>query len=133
MRILAVVWLGVAFWTSSAVADECSDSKTQYDFNVCSAKELQRSEHELDGLYREIRDRLQNSPALTDALETAQTAWFAFRDAECLFATANISSGSVYPMVSGNCRKKLTRARIESLKSYLQCTEGDPSCPVPSR
>lgn len=131
--MLAVVSLGVAFWTSSAVADECSNPKTQSELNTCSAKELQRSEHELDDVYREIRDRLQNSPAVTDALETAETAWIAFRDAECLFATANTSGGSVYPMAAGNCREMLTRARIASLNSYLHCKEGDLSCPVPSR
>jgi uncharacterized protein YecT (DUF1311 family) len=133
MRILAVVSLGVAFWTSSAVADECSDPKTQSEFNICSAKDLQRSEHELDDLYSEIKDRLQNSPALSDELETAEAAWIAFRGAECSFATANTSSGSAYPMVRSNCRKTLTDARIESLKSYLRCPEGDLSCPVPSR
>lgn len=111
MRILAVVSLGVAFWTSNAVADECSDAKTQYESNVCSANELHQSERELDDVYRKIRDLLQNNPALDDAFESAEAARVAFRDAECLFATANFSSGTVYPLASAGCRSKLTRAR----------------------
>ncbi|TIN07752.1 MAG: urease-associated protein, partial [Mesorhizobium sp.] len=37
----------------------------------------------------------------------------------------------VYPLVHSNCTTAVTKARVETLKTYLKCEEGDLSCPVP--
>jgi uncharacterized protein YecT (DUF1311 family) len=62
----------------------------------------------------------------------AQRARIAFRDAECDFSTADSQGGSIHPMLVSGCLQGLTEALAEQLGSYLECEEGDMSCPEPA-
>jgi uncharacterized protein YecT (DUF1311 family) len=42
-----------------------------------------------------------------------------------------VDGGSVYPLIYSNCLTEVTKVRVEALKQYLKCQEGDMSCPVP--
>jgi len=94
--------------------------------------DLQKADAELNASYRQIRERLKGDAAKTDLLAKAERAWVAFRDAECAFAASGVEGGSVQPTVLAGCRADLTQKRVEELKEYLACEEGDLSCPVPS-
>ncbi len=61
-----------------------------------------------------------------------QRAWVAFRDAECDFQTSAVAGGSAAPMIHAMCLDSQTKRRIEDFKTYLNCEEGDMSCPVPA-
>ncbi|MGH6862282.1 MAG: lysozyme inhibitor LprI family protein, partial [Phyllobacterium sp.] len=95
-------------------------------------KAYQKSDAELNKLYRQIEARLKGDADTTKLLVSAQKAWVAFRDAECNFSSSGVTGGSVYPFVSSSCLDGMTQSRITDLKGYLACTEGDMSCPVPS-
>ena len=64
---------------------------------------------------------------------TAQKSWIGFRDAECAFQSSAGADGSVYPMLVADCKTTLTNDRVEQLKTYLDCEEGDMTCPVPAQ
>jgi uncharacterized protein YecT (DUF1311 family) len=82
--------------------------------------------------YSEIMKRLSDDADGRKLLQAAQRAWIAFRDAECDFSTAESQGGSIHPMLVSGCLQGLTEARAGQLGSYLECEEGDMSCPVPA-
>lgn len=110
----------------------CEDNAAnQLELNDCAGQSLAKSDLALNGLYREIMQRLGKTSAEAKQLVAAQRAWIAFRDAECDFASAGVAGGSIYPMTVANCRDTLTQKRIDDFKFYLDCQEGDTACPVP--
>ncbi|UZE04644.1 lysozyme inhibitor LprI family protein [Pseudomonas corrugata] len=114
-----------------AQADDCANATTQGEMNQCAAQEKNAADNELNSLYKQITARLKNNPEGKQLLVKAQRAWIGFRDTECKFSASGVEGGSVYPLIYGNCITALTKARVETFKSYLKCKEGDLGCPVP--
>jgi uncharacterized protein YecT (DUF1311 family) len=110
----------------------CGDLTTQTDMNICAGKAYAKSDAELNTLYKQIQARLKDDADTKKLLVSAQKAWIGYRDAECNFSSSTVTGGSVYPFISSTCLDGMTKTRIEDLKGYLKCTEGDMSCPVPS-
>lgn len=46
---------------------------------------------------------------------------------------SGVQGGSIPPMIASMCQTDLTKARTEPLHRYLDCKEGDMSCPVPAQ
>ena len=133
VRLLATLLLGLALTGGPALAG-CEDTATtQADLNDCAAQSFEKSDTALNGLYRQIMQRLGKGSAEARQLVAAQRAWIAFRDAECDFAASGVEGGSIYPMTVVNCRDALTQKRIDDFKFYLACEEGDTACPVPAQ
>lgn len=124
---------GLTIWVlPTAQADECMDKAiAQADMNVCAQQAYKAADVELNKLYREIEQRLGDAATSRKQLVAAQRAWVAFRDAECAFVSSAVDGGSAHPMVADLCLAAVTQKRIEDLKQYLNCEEGDLSCPVP--
>ncbi|CAH0265561.1 DUF1311 domain-containing protein [Pseudomonas mediterranea] len=116
---------------AAAQADDCANATTQGDMNQCAAQEKKAADNELNSLYKQITARLKDNPETKQSLVKAQRAWIGFRDAECNFSASGVEGGSVYPLIYSNCITALTKARVETFKTYLKCKEGDLSCPVP--
>jgi len=100
--------------------------------NACADKAYEKTDDELNGLYKKIRQRLAADAETTKLFVAAQRAWVPFRDAECAFAASGVSGGSIYPTIYAECLERLTKARIADFNAYLACEEGDLSCPVPA-
>jgi uncharacterized protein YecT (DUF1311 family) len=128
---MAILQFIAAVPLSIAHAEDCRNAMTQSELNDCAYEAYRKSDAELNALYKQITSRLKDDPKQAQLLVTAQRAWIAFRDAECAFVTSPSTGGSVYPMVLSNCRERLTRARLNDLRSYLHCREGDSDCPLP--
>lgn len=122
----------VALMLPAAHADECMDAaQDQASMTACAAQAYQASDAELNRLFHEIRQRLGDDAETRMLLRDAGRAWIAFRDAECAFAASAVAGGSAYPMVHDLCLDDLTQSRIAEFRQYLDCEEGDMSCPVP--
>jgi uncharacterized protein YecT (DUF1311 family) len=130
---LAILLSVAAVPLSIARAESCGNAVTQGELNDCANEASRKSDAELNALYKQIMSRLKDDTKQAKLLATAQRAWIAFRDAECAFVNSPSTGGSVYPMVLSNCRDRLTRARVNDLKSYLHCEEGDVDCPLPPK
>ena len=123
--------LVLATSTSAYAEQSCGDLTNQADMNICAGKAYDKSDTELNTLYKQIEARLKNDADTTRLLLTAQRAWVAFRDAECNFSSS-VVTGSLYSFIFNSCRDGMTKVRIENLKVYLKCTDGDLDCPVPT-
>ena len=99
--------------------------------NACADQAFMKSDAALNAAYKQIMARLADDAATKRLLMTAQRAWLKFRDAECTFVASASSGGTIYPMILAQCRDEITKGRTKVLQSYLNCQEGDLSCPVP--
>jgi uncharacterized protein YecT (DUF1311 family) len=128
----AVSALGFLIFVDPAAAvDKCADAQDQATMNQCADKAYKASDAKLNKVYKQITGRLKDDHDTAKLLVTAQKAWIAFRDAECGFASAGVAGGRIQPMVRAQCLDGVTQDRIKSLNTYLNCEEGDMSCPVP--
>lgn len=131
--LISLTAIGMAVLSGSVfAADECGNASDQATMNQCADKAYRASDARLNDLYRQIRARLKDDKDTTRILVSAQKAWIAYRDAECNFASSGVAQGSMYPMILAGCLDDLTQNRVASLKIYLNCEEGDLSCPVPA-
>jgi uncharacterized protein YecT (DUF1311 family) len=112
-------------------AVDCANASDQATMNQCAGQDFKAADKELNTVYQQIIGRLKDNPDGKKLLVNAQRAWLGFRDAECKFSSSGVTGGSVYPWVYSSCLTGVTKLRVESLKQYLKCEEGDMSCPVP--
>lgn len=114
-----------------AQAENCANATDQSSMDECSSNSFKAADTELNAVYKQINQRLQDNADGKQLLVTAQRSWLAFRDSECKFTASGVTGGSAYPMIYANCLAGLTTTRTKDLKEYLKCEEGDLSCPVP--
>jgi uncharacterized protein YecT (DUF1311 family) len=115
----------------------CRDPQAQQEMNICAAQDAERADAELNTVYRTATASAQaadrdyarlagaggpgSDPGEEATLREAQRAWVAFRDAHCRLESFEARGGSMQPMIDGNCRATLTRARTAELRG--------PECP----
>jgi uncharacterized protein YecT (DUF1311 family) len=132
MRIVLAVFF-ISFATvSSGHAEDCGNASTQAAMNECAAASLRKADAALNSAYRQIMTRLKNDQDARRQMTAAQRAWVGFRDAECTFAASKVAGGSASGMIVTSCKAELTAERVKRLQTYLECEEGDLSCPVPA-
>jgi len=112
--------------------DNCSAAEDQATMNECADAAFKEADKKLNELYKQIEARLSDDAETKNLLVQAQRDWVKFRDAECSFQTASAAGGSVMPMLTATCMESLTQVRVEAFEGYLNCEEGDLSCPVPA-
>lgn len=112
-------------------AVDCAKANDQTTMNQCAGQNFKAADKELNTVYQQITARLKDNADGKKLLVGAQRAWIGFRDTECKFSASGVAGGSVYPLIYSNCMTSMTKTRVESLKQYLKCEEGDMSCPVP--
>jgi uncharacterized protein YecT (DUF1311 family) len=123
--------LMIAGGMGTALAQDCNDAPTQAEMTECAAKAYEQSDHKLNEAYRKITSRLADLPEVKTSLTKAQRAWISFRDAQCEFTNAQAGGGTLYATLINQCLTDMTNQRVEALETFLQCEEGDISCPVP--
>lgn len=133
MRALIAGLVCVLAGSSVVSAQDCTDPRTQTDMTACATKKIEEADKALNATHKEMTVRLKDDADTAQLLVAAQKTWIAFRDAECIFATSQTDGGSIHPMIDAECREAITGKRIEDLKVYLNCGEGDLSCPVPAQ
>jgi uncharacterized protein YecT (DUF1311 family) len=130
--LVALLAVAAVAGPARAQADDCDSAQGQADLNECYGKAFKASDAELNKLYKEIQGRLKDDQDTSRLLVATQRAWVAFRDAECDFQASAVAGGSAAPMIHAMCLDNQTKHRIEDFKTYLNCEEGDMSCPVPA-
>lgn len=91
---------------------------------------LSDAERGLEAVRTKLVQRL-DAPAQAH-FETVQHAWARYRDAECDFQTRWTEGGSIRPTLLALCRDQLAGERERQLARYLECEEGDMTCPPPN-
>ncbi|WP_411506489.1 lysozyme inhibitor LprI family protein [Brucella anthropi] len=114
---------------AAAQADDCQNASSQAALNECYGKAYKKSDTELNKVFKTLQHRTDDAE-LKKKLTQSQRAWIAFRDAECDMQT--FGGGSISGMAYSICLSELTTQRIDDLKKYLKCDEGDSNCPFPA-
>jgi uncharacterized protein YecT (DUF1311 family) len=117
---------------SSTIAEQipalCSQERNQAEMTRCASDALKKAD-------AEMAKTLQELLAATDAedrkfVTEAQEAWSTYRDKEC---TARIGGspnrgGTIWPMLSLECRAGLAALRAKDLKEQAACPGGRLDC-----
>lgn len=117
---ISALLLCVASWASA---------QTQLDMNIDACTDYQAAEEELAAVYQQVIRVRRDDREFVEAIEQAQRAWLAFRDAELKAIypkrDARLAYGSAHPMCECGALAKLTRARSAALMQWLINHEGD--------
>ncbi|MGO4704556.1 lysozyme inhibitor LprI family protein [Microvirga sp. 2MCAF38] len=97
---------------------------TQYEMNMCAAREFEETDREMNARYAALMGRL--GPEEQTSLRETRRAWETYRHNMCLFEAMGL--GSARPMVFSGCLTKLTQEHVKLLDYHLTCQEGDLSC-----
>ncbi len=100
---------------------------TQAEMNLCAYVDARNADAEMHQLYQKLLRKASNK-AYRKKLESAQSAWLAYRSAEVEAkypAEDKREYGSAYPMCADLDRVYLTQERIKELRGLLQTSEGN--------
>jgi uncharacterized protein YecT (DUF1311 family) len=105
---------------SNAADSLCANAVTSREMEQCMAAELQKAEKLLDGYLVESTRQVTKSTDARRALEAAQAAWQAYRDAHCRAVYAAYAPGSMAGLQVVRCKLQLTQRRTHELwQTYI--------------
>ncbi|MGK7927458.1 MAG: lysozyme inhibitor LprI family protein [Spirulina sp.] len=96
----------------------CEAPITQLEMNICTATEAREADEKLDKVYEKLRAKVKDTPQEARLIE-AQTAWKAFRDADCEYSQRRYDGGSIMPAIYALCVVDLSEKRTRQLEDYL--------------
>ena len=106
-------------------------AQTQMEMNQQAIKSYEKTQKELDEIFKKILVEYKSDTIFIENLNTAQKIWVSFREAELNVKfpdRENRHYGSILPVCVNMYLEKLTRDRINTLKTWLEgYIEGD-SC-----
>jgi len=103
---------------NGARAGACDDALSNADRRECLDRAIKQADRRLNQNYQAL---IKASDAEGQALlRTAQRAWIAFRDAECLWRADLMRGGSEAPLLSLDCIGALTSERVRQLELALK-------------
>jgi uncharacterized protein YecT (DUF1311 family) len=93
-------------------------AETQYQMNMNSAKEFEKADKELNSVYKQLMDKLDNDGR--QSLIASQKAWVSYRDADSSFQSFPNKGGTIYAMAYTQAETVHTKDRIAALKQFMQ-------------
>ena len=101
-------------------------AKTQLQLARCSNADFAKADGDLNRIYRELMQKLNNDPKAATALRDSQRAWLRYRDAHLKALHPHPGQeGSSAPACHASQATQLTRNRVEVLEKMLNPQEGD--------
>lgn len=110
--LMITLLLGAA----AAASGPCDAATSTTAMVSCLDGQAQRADARLNTAYRDARARA--SAGQTSALQLAQRAWIAFRDANCRAYAS--SGGTVARVEAARCRLDITASRAEELERFAR-------------
>jgi len=102
-------------------------AQTQTELNRESATDFDKSDAELNKVYRELRATLDDTEKAR--LKEVQLLWLKYRDRNAEFAASLYEGGSIAPMVRSGAMTSATLDRVKELKALFRV--GYPEEPAP--
>lgn len=97
-----------------AAALNCSDALNQRDLDACTARAAAADDAREERAYQAMLTAA--APDLRPALRRAETAWRAYREAECRAEMGRYAGGSIAPTEYSVCRSALAEERMRRLR-----------------
>ena len=85
----------------------------------CAEQQILHSDRQIDGLNRQIFNKLPSSSARRDLI-TAHRAWLSYRRAYCLSASDVFQGGTAAGVVAADCTASLDGQHVTNLKAFLK-------------
>ncbi len=128
MRLILSILLLIAPAIHAAETPvDCKNAMTQMAMNICAGQDFQRSDAQLNQVYKQKMATLGADQQ--KKFKLAQRSWIAFRDSDCDFQSSGVEGGSIQPMIHAQCLQAKTEQRTQEINKMLHCEEGDLSCP----
>ena len=102
------------------LSDGCQQNQLMY--NYCASEAKRFYVLKLESIYKKLE---QN-----EELEDSKSSWRDFVEKECKRFAKPFEMGSIYPLEIDACRQSLTKQRIKTLTSELNCDK-DGGCSYP--
>ena len=127
--IAAILILAASVGTVLAQDVDCATDDTQMALNICSARQLERDDAELNRVWPLARNAMRAVDAFNEGrfdtqaeanLLKAQRAWITYRDGHCHAVGAQYAGGSIRPLVINSCLSELTVTRTKELLLLLE-------------
>ena len=118
--IICVLGMVVFAQTKKPAKDPCKDPLSQFEMNVCSRRDYEKADAELNKVYKQLMDELAeygNDPR--PKFREAQSLWIRYRDANCDSEAALYEGGSIRPTIYNSCLASVTRERTKRLNELL--------------
>lgn len=105
--------------TPSKVLDACIAKAAGVDASIadCSEAEIARQDKLLNTAYKELIGRSDADSKA--ALQKAERAWIAFRDAQCDYEYKQEGGGTLARVLFSSCRLNFTIERVKALQGFL--------------
>jgi uncharacterized protein YecT (DUF1311 family) len=109
--------LFIAASLSEGASDECTIGSNA-EITACMFEHYRTADTDLNRVYQEaLKSAGHYGPKDVDYLRDAQRKWIAYRDAECEAEYSLFGGGTGGPAARSTCLLRITRRRIEDLKS----------------
>ncbi|HRJ69582.1 MAG TPA: lysozyme inhibitor LprI family protein [Beijerinckiaceae bacterium] len=101
--------------------EECRNAATERDMGACLARKTQGQGREMAAAIKTLRERYTepSEKAFGPAMDKAQRAWIAWRDAECAFRNFESRQGTGYGNILATCVSDLNAERLKTLKDMV--------------
>lgn len=131
------MWIALLMLLLAAVASPClaqdapaaqgclEKAQTQAEMNECAGRDANRTEAELNAVYKQLLAKAATGPKDAVAkIKAAERAWLAYRDAymEAMFPAADKQAeyGSMYPMNFAMTKDRITGLQVQALRDILE-------------
>ena len=118
--IISVLGIVVFAQTKKPAQDPCKDPLSQFEMNVCSRRDYEKADAEMNKVYKQLMLELAGYGSHPrPKFQEAQSLWIKFRDANCDSESALYEGGSIRPTIYYSCLADITRERTKRLKALL--------------
>ena len=97
---------------------DCNDPVAQQEMNLCSAREYEAADAQLNTVYRAVMAAQDTQGKAT--LRASEREWIVQRDRTCKEETAGEEGGSIYPLEYNTCMIRLTKERTRELHTKFR-------------
>jgi uncharacterized protein YecT (DUF1311 family) len=118
--IICVLGVNVFAQKKRVERDPCKDPMTQFDINICSRRDYEKADAELNKVYKKLMLELAGfTNDLRPKFQEAQSLWLKYRDSNCDGESSIYEGGSIRPTVYYSCLASVTRERTKRIKAFL--------------
>ena len=120
--IIIVCFLGVVGFAQKkrTERDPCKDPMTQVDMNICSRREYEKADAEMNMVYKQLTLELAGYEINHQPkFQETQSLWLKYRAANCDGEASVYEGGTIRPTVYYSCLASITWEKTNRIKAYL--------------
>src|ERR1700730_8473082 len=120
--IIIVCFLGVVGFAQKerTARDPCKDPMTQVDMDLCSRREYEKADAEMNLVYKQLMLELAGYEINhRPKFEETHSLWLKYRDANCDGDASIYEGGTIRPTVYYSCLASITQERTKRIKTFL--------------